>query len=372
MPLHRSFSIIHANVKNAFYPIMAVLCLNILGVIILYSAEIPAQETWAQKQLLTMVLGFFIAMTIAEIDPKILYKYAYHIYIITVLLLLAALFFGHQAMGAQRWLKIGAFNIQPSEFAKIGVVLAIAKFYHNLHFFDSIKVKSVLFPIIITMLPFFLIIKQPSLSTAGVIFLTFICISFASGISLRLFTVGAVCSCLLLPVFWGLIHDYQKVRIISFLHPENDPFGAGYNTIQSLIAIGSGGLIGKGWGRGTQGQLEFLPEKHTDFILSLFAEEFGFIGFLTVFALIFVIILNLYIKSLWFHNHFSRLIVTGFCSIIFFHTLVNTLMICGLFPVAGIPFPFLSYGRSNLLMLYILFGMVLNCIRNHDARLKNL
>lgn len=356
--------------KNSSYlAIFCVLGLSIIGLMLLYSADYNTEHQWSLKQMYTVIVGFGLALLISKIPPQIILKYSYYIYGLTIILLIASLLFGYSAMGAKRWLRFAGFNVQPSEFVKIGLILALAKFYHQLHFFDSIKARSIFIPVILVFIPFVLILKQPNLGTAGILFLCFIIMSFASGINFKLFSLSAISGILTMPLFWFLIHDYQKQRILTFMYPERDPFGAGYNVIQSKIAIGSGGVHGKGFSMGTQGQLQFLPEKHTDFIVSLLAEEMGFIGVASVLFLSVTLMVYLYLKSLSFHNHFSRLIVTGFCSLFFLHILINILMISGFFPVVGIPYPFLSYGRSNLLTFYILFGLVLNGIRHSQTRL---
>lgn len=359
----------HTNCK---WPIVYVLLLSIVGVLILYSAGIGTSKPWAINQLNTAVVGMCAAIIISQIRMEIIIRYAYYIYLFTIVLLVLVALFGHTAMGAKRWLSLGPINLQPSEFVKVGLVLALAKFYHKLHFFDSVKVQSIFAPLFMVLVPFVLISKQPNLSTAGLLFLCFVCISFASGINFKIFAASMVCGILSMPFSWLLIHDYQKLRILTFLNPERDPFGAGYNIIQSKIAIGSGGFWGKGLFLGSQGQLEFLPEKHTDFIISLLGEECGFIGVTLVIGLTGFLIVNLYLKSLALYSHFARLVVVGFCSLLFFHVLINIAMISGLFPAAGLPYPFLSYGRSSALAMYILFGIVLSAINHFESKLKNV
>lgn len=353
-------------------PFFCVISLSCIGILLLASAGFHSPHAWATKQLYTVIFGIILAIIISQIETRVIMRYSYHIYAFTVFLLLLVLIFGHKAMGAQRWLHIGPINIQPSEFAKVGLVLALARFYHKLHFFDSVKVQSIFIPLFMSLIPFALISKQPNLSTAGLFFLCFVCVSFASGINFKVFLAGFISGAIVMPLSWIFIHDYQKIRILTFLNPQADPFGAGYNVIQSKIAIGSGGVSGKGLFLGSQGQLNFLPEKHTDFIISLLAEECGFIGISIVLFLTILLIVNLYIKSLSFYNHFSRLVTAGFCCMIFFHTIINIMMISGLFPAAGLPYPFLSYGRSSLLALYILFGIVLSAVNHYDSDMKKM
>lgn len=353
--------------------LLLTLAMSILGIMLLYSASSCNFSMRAEKQLYFMLFGFVIIFIIMHTHPKLIIRYSYLAYFISIILALISLFIGHKAMGAQRWIKLGAFGFQPSEFVKIGVILALARFYHHLHFFDTTKFRAIIIPFIIAIIPALIILKQPNLGTAAVILFIFVCISCSAGINKKIFVISALVGTLSIPLLWFCLHDYQKSRIISFLHPEQDPFGAGYNVIQSKIAIGSGGLLGKGWTMGSQAQLQFLPEKHTDFIASVLAEEFGFIGIVIFIASMAVLITFLHISSMQFMSQYGRLVIAGTNAMLFCHTIINLLMISGLFPVVGLPLPFLSYGGSNLLAIFIQIGICCLLIRyDNVAALKKL
>ncbi len=356
--------------KYSQYTILVFACiLTSIGVVLLYSAAGGDWKQWALPQFSTMIGGIIIAVFIAAIKLEDIYKYSYHIYFITVLLLVLSLVIGYKAMGAQRWIRIGGINFQPSELAKIGLILALSRFYHRLHFFDTTRIRAIFIPLFITLVPAVLILKQPNLGTTSIMLAIFISLSFLAGINILLFIVSSIAGIISLPMVWFMLYDYQRVRVMTFLNPEEDPFGAGYNVIQSKIAIGSGGLLGKGLLLGSQGQLRFLPEKHTDFILALLGEEFGFIGIVLVMSLLVMLILLLYLKSQSFFNQYGRLLVGGTCALIFFHAFVNAMMISGLLPVVGLPFPFLSYGRSHLITLFVMLGLCCNAIKNSNTKL---
>lgn len=343
--------------------LLLVFAISILGIMLLYSASGCSFNIRAEKQFYSMLLGFAIIFIIMHAHPKLIMRYSYLVYFIGIVLALVSIFIGHKAMGAQRWIKLGAFGFQPSEFVKIGIILALARFYHNLHFFDSTKFRAIIIPCIITIIPVLIILKQPNLGTAAVILFIFICISFAAGLNKKIFTISAIIGMISIPLLWFCLHDYQKNRIISFLNPEQDPFGSGYNVIQSKIAIGSGGLMGKGWTMGSQAQLQFLPEKHTDFIASVLAEEFGFAGISIFIIGMALLITFLHISSMQFMSQYGRLVIIGTNAMLFFHTIINLLMISGLFPVVGLPLPFLSYGGSNLIAIFIQIGICCLLIR---------
>ena len=324
------------------------------------------------KQIIITFISFFIIIIFSIVNINFIFTNSYYIYFFILLTLFITDFISHKAMGAKRWLHLGFINIQPSEFMKIGVILALAKFFHNCHINDIKKNRHLIFPVIIVLLPSIIILKQPNLGTSIIIISTAITIFFISGVKIRLFIYLFISSVMSLPIIWRFLHDYQKTRIFTFLDPKTDTLGAGYNIIQSIISIGSGGLFGKGFLKGTQNQLDFLPENHTDFIFGSIAEEGGFILCLTLLCAYSLLIITLYLIALQCYAQFYRIYIIGFASLIFFHVLINIGMISGLLPVVGVPLPIISYGGSNYLTIMIGVGLTINIFLNkHKPYKKN-
>lgn len=330
------------------------------SIAILYSTALGNFEPWALKQLITLLIFIPIVIITALVDFKIVLKCSYWLYGVSLLMLLLAAAFGHKAMGAQRWLRIGAVNFQPSELMKLGLILALARYYYNLHANEIGRLKHLIIPAIMIVVPVLFIIKQPNLGTATILIGIAVSMMFTAGLRLWKFVVAIIITLIALPLVWMVLHDYQRQRVMTFINPEADPMGAGYNIIQSIIAIGSGGLSGKGFLKGSQSQLSFLPEKQTDFILSVIGEEFGFIGVSLVFCLTIGIIFLCYRIAFTSSNHFFRLIVIGVTTSFALHAIINAGMIAGLLPVVGTPYPLLSYGGSNLAVFLLGFALVFN------------
>jgi rod shape determining protein RodA len=275
-------------------------------------------------------------------------------------LLVAVEVMGDISLGAQRWLQLGPLRLQPSEIMKIGLVLALARFYHGLSS-DSARLSwRLLIPVVLIGMPVLLVAHQPDLGTAVLISATGLAIMVLAGLSLRVVGAGIVAAvCAIPPFVLFVLHDYQRKRILTFLDPESDPSGSGYHILQSKIALGSGGLMGRGFGLGSQSQLNFLPEKQTDFIFATLAEEFGFIGcFSMLFLYAAVIFMALRIASIS-HSHFGRLAAAGVTATFALYVLINGAMVMGLAPVVGVPMPLLSYGGTVMLTVMIGFGLVL-------------
>jgi rod shape determining protein RodA len=249
---------------------------------------------------------------------------------------------------------------------KIFVILALAKYFHNVHQSEIGRFKTLIMPTIIVLVPVALILKQPNLGTALITLMIAANIYFLAGVRAWKFITGIVAALVSLPIVWGFMHDYQKKRVLTFLDPESDPLGAGYNIIQSMIAIGSGGAFGKGFINGTQSQLSFLPEKQTDFVFTILAEEFGFVGVIMMFMLCAAVIIYGYLTSFRVKTQFGRLVIGGIITLFALHVLINTAMIAGAIPVVGTPFPFFSYGGSNLITMLIGFGIVLSALANDE------
>ena len=343
-----------------FLFIFIIILLIIVGTAALYSAAEGNFTPWALKHLLRFIVLFFLMIIIATIDVKYIYKYAYIFFLLSLLLLFSVQIIGTFGKGAERWIHLFGISIQPSEIIKVSIILALAKFYHNLKFEKIGSIVNLFFPSLIIIIPFLLVIVQPDLGTSLSIFLLGILILFIAGIKLWKFVIGFVISLISFPFLWNFIQPYQQKRILSFLNPEFDPLGKGYQLIQSKIAIGSGGLSGKGFLEGTQSYLEFLPEKQTDFIFTLIGEEFGFIGTIFVLLLYVILILICLYISIKSFNVFGKILALGVACNLFLYVLLNMAMVTGLMPIVGIPLPLLSYGGTAMLSIMISFGLLLN------------
>ncbi|MGA1847528.1 rod shape-determining protein RodA [Deferribacter abyssi] len=340
---------------------LLVVLISIFGVIAIYSASYDLNtnsfKSFYLKQIIWITIGIICYFLFTFINYRFLLKYSHIFYYISLLVLGIVLIKGHIGMGAQRWINIGGFRLQPSEFIKVVWILFLAKKFstHEIYYFTFLDIfKKVLFlaPI------FILIFLQPDLGTALIyVFLWGIALLYCG---VRKYTVFVTIILVLisLPIGWSQLKDYQKKRIITFLYPEKDPFGAGYHVIQSKIAIGSGGLKGKGFLKGTQSHLRFLPERHTDFIFSLINEEFGFFGGITVLTFIFFIIFKILYIGLIVKEPGGKIVCLLGASLIFFQTFVNSAMTVGLMPVVGIPMPFVSYGGSSIITFFTLSGII--------------
>ncbi len=344
--------------------IALILILVSVNLFAMFSIAGGAIDTMVSKQISITLISFLIAFLFSITNIRFIFSNSYYIYLLVLLSLIITDFLGYQAMGAKRWINLGFINIQPSEFMKIAVILALAKFFHNCHINNIKKYRNLIFPLMLIILPTLLILRQPNLGTSLIIILTSLTILFIAGVRIQLFICLGLSAVLSLPIIWRFLHDYQKTRILTFLDPTTDTLGAGYNIIQSIISIGSGGLFGKGFLKGSQNQLDFLPENHTDFIFGLIAEEGGFVLcalLLTIYSLIIAI---LYVISIQCYSHFYRIFILGFASLLFFHIVINIGMISGLLPVVGVPLPLLSYGGSNYLAIMIGIGLTINIYLN--------
>ena len=343
-----------------------VLCLIAgTGALMLFSIAGASWEPWADKHLLRFGIYFVMMIILAMVDLRVWFTMAYPIYGVALLLLVAVEAVGDVSLGAQRWLQLGPLRFQPSEIMKIGVVLALARYYHGLSA-DSARFSwKLLVPLALIGAPTLLVAHQPDLGTAVLIALPGLSIMILAGLSLRVIVAGVVAGLAALPPFiFFVLHDYQRNRILTFMDPEKDPSGNGYHIMQSKIALGSGGLMGKGFGLGSQSQLNFLPEKQTDFIFATLAEEFGFIGCFSVLFLYGVaIFMALRIASIS-HSHFGRLSAAGVTATFALYVLINGAMVMGMAPVVGVPMPMLSYGGTVMLTVMVGFGLV-QAVRVH-------
>ncbi|UDF02734.1 rod shape-determining protein RodA [Asticcacaulis sp. AND118] len=331
-----------------------------IGALVLYSVGGMSWEPWAYNHAFRFGLCFVFMIALALVDLRWWMLLAYPAYGISLLLLVAVELFGDVRMGAQRWLEIGSFSMQPSEFMKLSIVMALARWYHEAGTRDAVLSWKLLIPFTMIMAPVLLVAHQPDLGTAMLILMTGIAVMIVAGLDWRVIGAAALSGAVAVPFFvLFVMHDYQRKRVLTFLNPEADPSGDGYHILQSKIAIGSGGLLGKGLGLGSQSQLSFLPEKHTDFILAAVGEELGFLGAFTVFALYaLAVFMALRIASLS-HSHFGRLAAAGVTATFALYVLINGAMVMGLAPVVGVPQPLLSYGGSVMTTVMIGFGLVM-------------
>ena len=329
-----------------------------IGIGVLYSVGNGHFSPWANKQGARFGISLFFLMLIALTNLRFWMKYAYWIYGTGVFLLIAVELFGHIGMGAQRWLNFGFFQLQPSEVMKIALVLALARYFHGASLEQIRSVKFMLPPLIMMGVPVLLILKQPDLGTALMLVFMSFGVFFLVGVQIWKFVVLALGAVGSFPIVWSLLHDYQKKRVLTFLNPEKDPLGAGYHISQSKITLGSGGFWGKGFLQGTQTRLNFIPEKQTDFILTVFAEEFGLFGSLILFALYTLIIGYGFVISGRCQNFFGKVLVAGLTINFALYVFMNAGMVMGLMPVVGVPLPLMSYGGTAMITLFISFGLM--------------
>ena len=335
------------------------------GGLMLYSIDGSKWTPWAADHMIRFGLFFALMIVLALVDLRAWFVMAYPVYALGLIMLVGVEAAGDISLGAKRWLALGGLRFQPSEIMKIGLVLALARFYHALSADDARLSWKLLIPIGMIAMPAALVAHQPDLGTAILIAATGLAVMVMAGLSLRVIAVGVVgVVAAAPPAFMFLLHDYQRQRLLTFLNPETDPSGAGYHTLQAKIALGSGGLLGKGYGLGSQSQLNFLPEKQTDFIFASLAEEFGFVGCFTVLALYAaIVIIALRIASIS-HSHFGRLAGAGVTATFAVYVLINAAMVMGMAPVVGVPMPLLSYGGTVMLSVMIGFGLV-QAVRVH-------
>ncbi|MAS81892.1 MAG: rod shape-determining protein RodA [Legionellales bacterium] len=341
------------------------LCILVgIGSAMLYSAADANWSPWAERQLIRFGSSLLILLIIALTDIRFWLSYAYTIYLLVFGLLIGVEVMGIIGMGAQRWINLGFVQMQPSEIMKVALVLALARYFHGLSQIDIRRPTFLIIPLIMVLAPVFLLLRQPDLGTAIMLTMTAGVIFFLAGV--RAWHFGLVIGGMIaaLPIGWTMLHDYQKNRILTFLNPENDPLGAGYHIMQSKIALGSGGLLGKGYLGGTQSQLNFLPEKQTDFIFTMLAEEFGMIGGLLLLLIYVIIIIYGFVIALRVRNQFGRLLALGLIGNFFLYIFINIAMVMGLLPIVGIPLPLVSYGGTAMLSIMIGFGFII-CANVH-------
>ena len=352
-----------------FIPMCVVLFLSI---VVLFSAGGGSWTPFAMSQLMKIIFGLFIFFFVAFSNIKTWIKSAYFIYAIALILIILVTFVGDVGMGAQRWLSIGGINIQPSEFIKIALVLALARYFAWFNSVELSQFKNYLIPIFMLLVPFILICAQPDLGTGISLALITVGMFYIVGANKKWFLIAGILALLAAPAVWyGGMHDYQRNRIITFIHPELDAKGTGYQINQAKIAFGSGGIIGKGYMSGTQAQQSFLPEKQTDFIFTMLGEEFGFIGAFMLLMIYSFIVIMLFWAAKTCRNRFGQLICFGFMLNFFIYYFINISMVLGLSPTVGVPLPLMSFGGSSLISLLFGCGLCQNAHIHKDQQLSS-
>jgi rod shape determining protein RodA len=332
-----------------------------VGFAMLYSVAGGHFSPWANKQILRFIIGLVMLVGCAMVDIRVWMQVAYPAYAFSLLLLIATTIAGHVGLGAKRWIELGPIELQPSELMKISLILALARYLHGLGVEDVSKPFRLLIPLAMIGIPAALVLSQPNLGTATIIVADGVSLLFLAGLSWWwiLPAFGAVAAAV--PIGWQFLHDYQRRRVLTFLNPQLDAMGAGWNISQAEIAMGSGGLAGKGFLNGTQSQLNFLPEANTDFAWTAIGEEFGFLG-CTMLLLLFAIVIFYGVRiAVASRSQFARLLALGLTLNFFFYIMINGMMVTGLIPVVGIPMPLISYGGTAMLVVMFGFGLLMSC-----------
>ena len=349
-------------------PWMLVLLVTItasVGFVMLYSAADGNADPWTSRQMPRFGVGLVVMLVVAVTDIRLWLRYAYVFYGLSLALLIAVEFVGTVGMGAQRWLDLGFVSVQPSEIAKITLILALARYFYASRVGDVARLTHLFVPALLIAAPVGLVLGQPDFGTAVLLLFTGVVLFFLAGVRAWLFTfAGLAAVAAVYPIWQFVLLDYQKARVLTYFRPENDPLGAGYHILQSKIALGSGGLFGKGFLQGSQSHLNFLPEKQTDFIFTMLAEEFGMVGGFGLLGLYLLLLIYGFAISLRCRNHFGRLVGMGVTSAFFLNIFVNVAMVMGLVPVVGMPLPLISYGGTAMLMLLFSFGLLM-CVYVH-------
>jgi rod shape determining protein RodA len=341
-----------------------------IGFAMLYSAANGEFQPWASRQMIRFGVVLVAVIAAAVIDVRFWFRAAYWIYVAALALVFAVDLRGIIGMGAQRWIDLGFLQLQPSEVMKIALVLALARYFHCLPPDNIGRLRYLLVPALMIAVPVLLVLKQPDLGTAMMLLAAGGALLFLAGVPFRMFAVAAAGAIAAAPLAWSMLRGYQKSRLYTFLDPERDPLGAGYHILQSKIALGSGGLFGKGFLEGTQSHLSFLPEKQTDFIFTMIAEEFGLVGGLILLALYLVVLVYAFAIALRSRSRFGHLLGLGIATNFFLYAFINTAMVTGLIPVVGVPLPLISYGGTAMIAVLLGFGVLMNIGIHRDVRIS--
>jgi rod shape determining protein RodA len=349
--------------------VILLLLISSIGFAMLYSAAGGNWEPWASRQSMRLGVGVVLMVVVALIGVRIWMRAAYFVYAGALALLVAVEAFGAVRMGAQRWIDLKVILFQPSEVMKIALVLALARYFHSLNIEDISRPQYLLVPLLLVGAPVALVIRQPDLGTAVLLLIGGGAVFFLAGVRLWKFLVLFVGILVAAPTAWPFLRPYQQNRVLTFLSPERDPLGAGYNLLQSKIALGSGGMLGRGFLQGTQSHLSFLPEKHTDFIFTMLAEEFGLFGGLGLMGLYVLVLLYGVAISIRSQSQFGRLVGMGVTVAFFLYVFINIAMVMGVVPVVGVPLPLISYGGTAMVTLLGGFGLLMSIHVDRDVRM---
>jgi len=340
--------------------ILSVFALGIIGAISMYSSDGGQFSYHTKSHIIRFLIFFSLMLILSFVRIKFWHDVGYFFYFIVILLLIYASFYGITASGSQRWVSLYFINLQPSELMKIAIIVCFAKYYHRMQVNSANEFRNLLSPIIILSIPITLVLSQPDLGTSILIASSGLVVIWLSGVNIKYFIYTGLILVVSAPFVISFLKPYQKIRILTFFDPERDPLGAGYQIIQSKIAVGSGGIWGKGFLKGTQSYLEFLPEKHTDFIFTLFSEEFGFLGSLVLLFIYAIMIYRIIAIGFIARSFFAKLYCYGFGSAIFIYIVVNMSMVLGLLPIVGSPLPIMSYGGSSMLATMLGLSIVMS------------
>lgn len=343
------------------WPVLVLVAvLGTIGTATLVSVAGGSYQPWAEKHALRLVLGLGLVIVMALVPLRIWFRAAYPSYFLALALLALVPVLGQEALGAKRWLAFGGLSFQPSEAVKVTLVAALARYYQGLPRGSYSRPGAVLPPLLMILVPMALTLRQPDLGTSVLLACTGLGLMFLAGVSWFYYVAGAVGAFAAAPFVLARLHGYQRRRLEVFLDPDKDPLGAGYHITQSKIALGSGGIAGRGYMQGTQSQLDFVPEKHTDFIFAILGEEWGFVGTVVVAALFALLITLLLILALRAASPFARLLITGFALQVLIYAGINIAMVTGLAPVVGVPLPFVSYGGTSMMSLMVALGLAMS------------
>jgi len=348
---------------------LLILVTAFVGLATLYSISGGSTETWVSRQMVRFGVGFFLMLVVALVDIRFWLRSAFLIYGAALVLLVAVEVVGVVGMGAQRWVDLGPFQLQPSEVMKIALVLALARYFHGIAHEEITQMRWLVVPSIMAIVPVALVLRQPDLGTALLLLIGAVSLFFLAGVRIWIFGAGILAALAAIPFAWHYLRDYQRERILTFLNPERDPLGAGYHILQSKIALGSGGMFGKGFQQGTQSHLNFLPEMQTDFIFTSLAEEFGLMGALGLLALYVCMLAYAVAIALRSRSQFGRLLSMGIAATFFVYFFINIAMVTGLVPVVGVPLPLVSYGGTAMVTILVGFGLVMSVYIHRDVRL---
>jgi rod shape determining protein RodA len=337
-----------------------------VGFVMLYSAGNGSFQPWAGRQMVRFAVGLCLLLALALVDIRLWLRYAYGIYAVAFALLVAVEFLGDVGMGAQRWINLGVINLQPSEVMKIALIIVLARYFHALPEEAECKLRYLIWPAALALAPAALVLRQPDFGTAMMLLMVGGAVFFMAGVRLWKFAVVFGAAVAMIPITWQFLRPYQQNRILTFLDPESDPLGAGYHIMQSKIALGSGGIFGKGFMQGSQAHLNFLPEKQTDFIFTMLAEEFGLSGGLALLVLYGLVLVYGFSIALRAQSQFGRLLALGVTATFFLYVFINIAMVMGLVPVVGVPLPLISYGGTSMLTLLIGFGILIGVNVHRD------